>query len=309
MNDRCDAVAVEECGQQAAQAANKLRQCVTHSENNSGRNLVTTDRVFQNGELLATRTTSSGAADGQKVELKTNGKNYLVDTSGTNDGQDPVVYQKLQGGKLQQVKDYGPEYLKVTDAMATIDFDGLPECTITDSARRINIDKEVQAIGDSFDFDKSNKAGADITETMDKGAKRLSSDLQTLSANLPEYNKLLKDLAAKVESVRSDYMPMAPELKLQGFNAKTGTFKNAFIWMNADSWEGHESYRIVQPGNTLSQIARDSYRLLSEELADGDMKPGVTYDEFYKGIMESNNITDPHNIKVGQVLKMSPIYY
>jgi hypothetical protein len=172
-------------------------------------------------------------------------------------------------------------------------------------AKGVNIKKEAQAIGNCFDFDKTGKSGADISETMDKGANRLSADLQALNKNMPEYNKLLQDLAKKVDSVRSDYYPMSAELKLSDMDSKTGTYKNAFIWLNADSWESHESYRIVQPGNTLSQIAKDSYRALEKEQSDDGGKMSVTYNEFLKGIIDRNKITNPDSLKVGQVLKMS----
>jgi hypothetical protein len=167
-------------------------------------------------------------------------------------------------------------------------------------AKGANMKKEAQAIADCFDFDKSKGAW---TDKMDAGAKRLSGDLQQLAGDVPAYNKFLKEVAKDINAIPSRELPMTPEVKLGEVDPKTGSFKNALIYINADSWDSHEAYRIVQPGNTLSQVVKDCYDdLVKVKQDDGGMD--ISRADFMKKVMEKNHITNPDKIKVGQVLYM-----
>ncbi|MBX9694946.1 MAG: LysM peptidoglycan-binding domain-containing protein [Cyanobacteria bacterium] len=130
----------------------------------------------------------------------------------------------------------------------------------------------------------------------------MSSNLQRLAKDMPAYNSLLNDLQESIKSIKNTDYPATPELVLKDFNEKTGTYDQAYIYVHADSWDSHEAYRIVQPGNTLSQIATDSY---NQKVADNDGNPlGYSRSDFQGFIVEKNGIEDPNMIKVGQTLKM-----
>jgi len=162
----------------------------------------------------------------------------------------------------------------------------------------MNISREAQEIANYFDYSKNDGRSS---EAMADGAKRLSNDLQQLSGDIPAYNRLLKEVATNISNIPPGAMPMTPELKLGDIDPKTGSYKNAFVYINADSWDSHEAYRIVQPGNTLSQIIKDSYQDLLNIHEDN---LGMSRGEFMQKVIENNNIEDPNKIKVGQVLKM-----
>lgn len=171
-----------------------------------------------------------------------------------------------------------------------------------DPASRVrnNVTKEARSIADLFDYDKTK---GQSFEKMEEGANRLSNDLKAVASDTNTYNRLLKEVAKDINAIPPRELPMTPEVKLSDIDPKTGTYKNAYIWINADSWDSHEAYRIVQPGNTLSQIAADSYAELTK-VYDGE-SPRMSKSEYLQGIIKRNHITDPNKIKVGQVLNMS----
>lgn len=158
---------------------------------------------------------------------------------------------------------------------------------------------EAQAIASHFD---QNKHKDDLSESSDDGALRLSLALQSLSKNMPAYNEFLNNLQDSFDDISTQGYPGRTELVLKNFDPSTGTFKNAFIYSHADSSDSHESYRIVQPGNTLSQIAKNSY---DAKVAANDGKPlGYSLKTFEGFIVEKNGIQNPNDLKVGDVLKM-----
>lgn len=150
-------------------------------------------------------------------------------------------------------------------------------------------------------FDQSKNEGR-VSESMDDGALRLARNLMPLASDMPAYNAMLKDLQEGMKAIPTGDYPSSAELKLESFDEKSGTYKNAYIYINADSFDSHEAYRIVPPGNTLSQIAKDSY---DEKVKSNEGQPlGYSLSDFQAFIIEKNGIINPDDIKVGDVLKM-----
>jgi nucleoid-associated protein YgaU len=315
------------------QAANNLRQCVQHSEKDSARQSVKTDEVFQNGNRVATRVTSSGAEYEQFIELErtATGRQYLIDFSEGPKGEDPSVsklqavggaeYDKVvaanpnaDGLVLSRIDDFwfledarnedngedpavyrlkavsSSEYDKALQAVAKIDFEGLPVCEIT-GAKPPNIEKESQAIADLFDYSKGDRKYSDAVVD---GSERLSRDLKQLSGNIEDYNKLLKGVAEKIP----DEPAANPLIDFGDFNQSTGTWDRVSV-MAYDGLGNKTAYRIVQPGNTLSEIARD------EKAAFPDM----TTVEYTKYLQTLNSIENPDKIYVGQALRMRKDFF
>jgi hypothetical protein len=294
MNERTEAPqaqANEKYEQQTAQAADNLRQCVVHTEKESGRGSLTTDKVYDSGKLLATRTVSSGAHDGKSVDIKLDGKQYTDDQSGEAYGEDPVVYVKTGKGKnskLEVVDDKSPEYRKVLDAVSKIEFDAQPAC----SKQGVDIEKDSSKVADLL-----------LSNNPDGAASVLSRDLRRLS-NEQNAEFLSKTAAKEDAQLKDGDAPYPPHLVLSDFNPQTGTFKMAEI--ESRHFPDTPPTRFVQPDNTLSEIARDRLVQIRTGGCDGEgchitvTKIGQTVSD----IAKENSITDINRIFVGQALKM-----
>ena len=178
--------------------------------------------------------------------------------------------------------------------------DAKPNDNSKEKSEKVTDKSDAEAFASFFDQQKSD---GDLSARMDQGSIMLSLKLQSLAGpNMSEYNSFLNDLQESIKAIPNTDYPEKPELVLKDFDQNTGTYKNAYIYVHADSWDSHEAYRIVQPGNTLSQIAKDSY----EEAVKVNEGP-LGYDlDTYKGfIIEKNGITDPDKLNVGDVLKMT----
>jgi hypothetical protein len=261
--------------EEAVQAADKLRLCVIRSDMDLGDNFVSREKVTENGQMLAKRTSWSGSYYGQHVELKLDGKTYLEDLTPAYENyyKPPLVYLEPGNGNFEKVKEGSPEYNKVVDAAGKIDFDGLPDCRI--SSTKMNVAAESHKIADLLDMGHGGPR-------LDEVAQKLSSDLKQLSGDMSDYNLLLKGIAAKMP----DEPAANPMVHLDHFNAKTGTWD--IVTVNTYTEEGvHKPVlRVVQPCNSLSRIALES-KLSVEDLQK-----------------MNKEITDPDKIFVGQVIKV-----
>lgn len=155
-----------------------------------------------------------------------------------------------------------------------------------------------QAIANHFDPSKNEGLSAYVT---DEGASMLRSSLMGKANDMNSYNSILHALRDSLNAIPLTDFPGRVELKLKDFDENSGTYKNAYIYTHADSFDSHESYRIVQPGNTLSQIAKDSY---DEKVAVNDGQPIYSLSDFQQFIIEKNGLKDQNQIKVGDVLRM-----
>jgi hypothetical protein len=263
----------ETCDEVAAQAANKLRQCAVREDKDSGGDFQSTEKVFEKGKLLATRTTAEGPDDLQYVEIKLGGKTYVEDTIPIRAGEDPTVVRKLPNGKFQDVKSGSPEYEKVVNSVGHIYFEDLPDCK--SSSSKINVASESNKIARLLEWGEDSPR-------ISEAAQRLSGDLKKLSGNMKDYNLLLKGISYKI----SDEPAANPSLGMDDFNAKTGTWDKVTINTYTEDGIHKPLLRVVQPGNTLGQIALDS-------------KSSV------KDLQEMNKeIVDPGRIFVGQMIRV-----
>lgn len=114
-------------------------------------------------------------------------------------------------------------------------------------------------------------------------AKALENTLMPLSGE--DYNKVLKAVNEKYPN----------NLKLENWNDKTGTWDDVRLYSQSDL---HADYRVVQPGNTLTDYAAPYAR-------DGGMEAMRNY---MLSIMDLNDIEDPDWILRGQVLAMPNDY-
>jgi hypothetical protein len=181
----------------------------------------------------------------------------------------------------------GPERDNRVGGMAEIDFDKFP----LRGFAKLDIEKESGAIADLFDYSKGNKK---YGEAVKEGTQCLSSDLKSLSGNISEYNKLLQGVAEKIP----DEPAANPNLVLSNFNKSTGTWNNVSILAYGDQGYPTAAYRIVQPGNTLSQLAREEKETLA---------PSQTTAEYVKYLQAINNIADPDKLVVGQAIRMRKV--
>lgn len=166
-------------------------------------------------------------------------------------------------------------------------------------AKPINIEKESQAIADLFDLNVNH---GNYSENITKGTERLSGDLRRLTGNMDKYNSLLEGVADKIP----DEPAVNPGIGLKHWNEETGTWDKVVV----GSGDGMAAYRIVQPGNTLSEIALETYKEFAEMAefygAEKTFKKevGADYKDYMKKLVELNKIEDPDKIYVGQALRM-----
>jgi hypothetical protein len=156
------------------------------------------------------------------------------------------------------------------------------------SARpRLNVERESQSVANAFDLGK-NPNHLSYTEKVIEGTNRLSADLMKLAdtGNMSNYNKLLKASADKIP----DEPACNPGIHLDNFNPRTGTWDDVSIRAYVDG-EPHDVYRIVIPGDTISQIAKN---------ATGEIEITTS------SLQRLNNISDKDvdKIKVGQAIKL-----
>src|SRR5579883_2940719 len=153
--------------------------------------------------------------------------------------------------------------------------------------QRPNIAKEQDRIVGLFNHGANE-------EYLAKGVQTLSTDLQNLSGNIKNYNKLLKGVADNI----SDEPVSNPSISLDKFNAKTGTWDQVVVGSYVlDEGNTKAAYRIVSPGNTLGGIAKEMK----------DLVPGassVSSQEYMNYLQKLNHIEDVNKIKVGQAIKL-----
>jgi hypothetical protein len=161
----------------------------------------------------------------------------------------------------------------------------------------LNIDRESQRVANIFDLG-NNPGNQSFNEKIVQGAERLSKDLQQLSGNMTEYNKLLQQVADKIP----DEPAANPYPSMHNWNSKTGTYKDVSIM----SGDGLEAYRIVQPGNTFNQIARDTYNGFVKAAGEDGFQG---FDEYRQSLITMNRISDPSRVYVGQAIKLRDSFF
>lgn len=154
--------------------------------------------------------------------------------------------------------------------------------------RPLNVEKESDRIADNFN--RGNNA-----EKVTAGVNRLSTDLKQLSGDMHKYNQLLKAVADK----GSDEPVSNPVLDFQNFNNKTNTYDNVTVYTYHFDYGHKPAFRIVAPGNTLSQIARE----MVGDFSDGGSK-AVSAQDYMSYLQRINNIENPDKISVGQAIKL-----
>lgn len=165
-------------------------------------------------------------------------------------------------------------------------------------AKPIDIENESQAVADLFDLKTPGKYNDKITA----GSERLSSDLKRMTGDMQKYNKFLQKVADKIPAEPA----VTPWLETMNWNEKTGTWDNVVV----RSGDNFDAYRIVQPGNTLSQIAFDTFRDftdLAKVFDNGEQvkkEIGSNYKDYMNRLVEINKIEDPNKIYVGQAIRL-----
>lgn len=156
-----------------------------------------------------------------------------------------------------------------------------------DPARQLNVASETEKITTLLGH------GTD-PEYLERGVNLLSTDLKTLSNDIPKYNQLLKSVSENIW----DEPVSNPAMHLSDFNHKTGTWDKVTVNTYVlDEGNKDQAYRIVQPGNTLGQIARDLKN-------DVNTDPNRTTADYLQYLQEINGITDANKIQVGQAIKL-----
>jgi hypothetical protein len=158
--------------------------------------------------------------------------------------------------------------------------------SLASSERGINVANETQKITELFGHGTRS-------DYLEQGVNRLSSDLMHLSGNPEKYNNLLEGVSRGIW----DEPVSNPALVLQDFNRNTGTY-NVVTVNTYDAEKGgnvDQAYRIVQPGNTLSEIARD---------LKNDTGGTRSVGQYLQYLQEINGIPDASKIKVGQAIKL-----
>jgi hypothetical protein len=276
------------------EAAENLRECVRHSENPAqvvnGQVLGPwkADSVLQGGKMIEARLTDERNGDVQ-FRAYINGQDYADNFQGGRES----VYRVGKNGATEPATP--AEYFQVHNFLGKIDFDGLPECKIVKPAP-INIGKESQKIADMYDFGKKPES-EDYTQRIDKATGKLSADLEQLSGKMSDFNKLLKGVADNIP----DEPAMNPRID---FTDKKGDrVDDPVKAANASVVAGDniEAYRIVLPGNTFEQIARDSYKKICE--AAGSKDEFMSYKEYRKSLIEINKIQNVDKVLVGQAIR------
>lgn len=160
----------------------------------------------------------------------------------------------------------------------------------------LNIAKESQRIADLFDNNRQ-KEDESYSDRIVKGSIALSSDLQRLTGNKGDYNKLLKEVADKIP----DEPAMNPSLRFSrnGKDIRNPDNADAVYVMSGDSLP---AYRIVQPGNTFNQIARDAYNEIVK--AAGGEDEFKSFEEYKNDLYQLNLIETPNIIHVGQAIRL-----
>ena len=173
-----------------------------------------------------------------------------------------------------------------------------PDAQFAVKAKAIDIEKESQAVADIFDLRNPGKYDEKITA----GSERLSTDLRSLTGNMPRYNEFLQQVVDKIPEEPA----VTPFVESRAWNEKTRTWD----YVAVRSGDSFDAYRIVQPGNTLSEIARDTYRdflalaKVFENEGQVRMTIGSSYMDYMNRLVEMNKIEDPNKIHVGQAIKL-----
>lgn len=161
------------------------------------------------------------------------------------------------------------------------------------NSKPMNIEKESQAIADLFDLGKNHN---DYTQNIVSGSERLSADLGRLLGDQQKYNKLLESAADKIP----DEPAFNPGIDLADWNKDTGTWNKVTV----GSGDSLPAYRIVQPGNTLSEIALDTYHDFAQSAKSRGDNLGFSFQDYMKKVVDMNKIADPDKIYVGQAIRL-----
>lgn len=278
-----------------SQAAENLRQCVRHSENPAqvvnGQVLGPwkVDSVLQGSQMTAARLTDEKNGDVQ-YRAYFNGRDYVDNFQGGRES----VYRAGKNGAEPVTP---VEYIQVHNFLGKIDFDGLPECKIVKPVPPINIAKESQTIADMYDFGKKPES-QDYTQRIDKATGKLSADLEKLSGKMSDFNKLIKGVADNIP----DEPAMNPRIDFTDKNGVRVDDPAKAANASVVAGDNIEAYRIVMPGNTFEQIARDGYKKICE--AAGGKENFMSYQDYRQSLIESNKIGDADKILVGQAIRM-----
>ena len=157
------------------------------------------------------------------------------------------------------------------------------------------IEQMSSQIADKFDLNKTK----DIWDSLRNGSQALSEDLQKLSGNMEKYNELLLAVKHRIPGE-----PAAnPYINLEDWNSKTGTWDNVSVTI--PTWIPGDAVRIVQPGNTLSEIARDKWNGDKGTWKSDSMS--YNYMDFMNELVRLNKIQNPNKIEVGQAIALQPL--
>ncbi len=211
---------------------------------------------------------------------------------GVEHGTDRIGYgnghESVAGGERADGRESAENLL---EAVRAID-------SFSAAQKPINIERESQKIADHFDLSKPGNYSDKITA----GAELLSKDLRSLSGNMEKYNRLLN----KVQEKTPEEPAVTPWIEMGSWNDNTGTWDNVRV----RSGDNFDAYRIVQPGNSLSEISVETYkdsRELAEALGiESNLKKemGENPAEYMSKLVELNKIADPNKIYPGQALKL-----
>lgn len=152
---------------------------------------------------------------------------------------------------------------------------------LAEGQKKFDIAKEALKVVSLLD---ENKAG--------EAAVALSKDLIRLKGD--EYNTLLFSVYASHKNGGG------AQMTLEDYNQKTKTWDKVEIKSGSHPEPDiYDYYRIVQPGNTLSQYAVD---WLGKTASQKDIR------EWTKFIAQANKIPNPDRIKVGQAIRTGIFY-
>lgn len=168
-------------------------------------------------------------------------------------------------------------------AFAMSNFDRAQESRLS-KPEPVNIEKESKKIAD-------NLSHGNNPDKISAAVNRLSFDLKQMAGDMAKYNELIKAVDFKV----ADEPVSNPVLEYKNFNNKTGTWDNVTIYTYDLEKGDRPAFRIVQPGNTLSQIAKDM---------KGELPEPMTTARYMDYLQKINKMKNPNKIFDGQAIKL-----
>lgn len=170
-------------------------------------------------------------------------------------------------------------------------------------------DEQIKRRGEPqpVNIEKDSSTIADCLNNRDAygAAKLLAKDLLQLKGE--DYNKMLSVTQEKARAGNDGEGPPAPHLELEGWNKATGSWDK--VQIETRHYPETPPIRFVQPGNSLSSIARD--RLI--ELRDPGLLKidfGIDHitrkliDKWAGDIARANRVKEPNMVLDGQALRL-----